>query len=101
MDDSNRSRPRLSSPALFLICAAAACVVYLLMNHVMVSDLIYKSDEREVYKSLVYAAWLACGFAVLFGLAISGPTPSLYVVLPVLLVSITINYSYRVISKRA
>ncbi|HYC47532.1 MAG TPA: sulfatase-like hydrolase/transferase [Burkholderiales bacterium] len=76
----------------------AALVTYLLMNYLLVDDVITQLPARVPYKSAAYIGWLGCGFVTLLALFATAPRMLLYVLVPVLFVSLVVNYAYASIA---
>jgi hypothetical protein len=81
--------------------AGIALLVYLAMNHLMVSDIVDHFYEREVYKSVIYGGWLLGGFMVLGAFVATAPRLILMGALSIILVSLATNYAYALISKNS
>lgn len=89
-------RPVLLLGALLL----GALVVYLGMNSLMVVAVAEDFATRGVAKSLVYAAWIACGFFTFTAVVLTARLPVLSVVALLSCVSVATNYAYAQIARR-
>jgi glucan phosphoethanolaminetransferase (alkaline phosphatase superfamily) len=77
-----------------------ALLAYVLMNHLMVTIVAGEFFSRGVHKSLVYVAWIGCGFAVFYAALLTAGRLGLLVLLAIACVSVSTNYAYAVIVKQ-
>src|SRR5688572_16914871 len=61
-------RQRLATAKFISVMAGAALIAYLAMNHLMFRDVMHYFSDRGTVVSLVYLAWMFCGFAVFLAL---------------------------------
>lgn len=92
-----------ASPARRLVgagvAALIAALVYAVMNHIMVNDVLAFFDERGALKSLVYLGWIFCGFVAFAAIFVTAGRLLLFVLLALFFVSLTTNYAYVLIAK--
>lgn len=93
-------RSRAGVRIRIIVAGACAFAAYVLMNHLMLSDIIDHFYEREVYKSVIYVLWLLCGFALLMAFMATAPRALLAAGVLIFLASLVTNYAYMVISRR-
>src|SRR5688500_1050140 len=93
------TRRRMAPATFLLVVSVAAFIVYLAMNHLMLSFVLDQFFERGVVKSSVYLAWIACGFVGFFALMVTAGRVALWIFLLLFLVSLVTNYAYIVIAK--
>jgi hypothetical protein len=73
--------------------------VYLVANDAMFVDIVNHLDEWSLAKSGVYSAWLECGFATFAIVMLAAPARWLWLVVPLVFVSLTTNYAFLGIVK--
>jgi glucan phosphoethanolaminetransferase (alkaline phosphatase superfamily) len=91
---------RSATAKVMSVIAAAALAAYVAMNHLMFGDVIHYFSARGTVVSLVYLAWMACGFVVFFALVALANRWVLLFLAPFFLVSLVTNYAYIVLGKR-
>ena len=94
------SRPTNSSRGLLIVLGMAALVAYLLMNHLMVSEVAGRFFTRELYKSIVYVSWIVCAFLVFSAALLTLRRTGLALLLLVSCVSATTNYVYATVGQQ-
>lgn len=92
---------RSSRAARTLAVLAAGLAVYLLMNHLMLGVVSEHFLERGVPKSLVYVAWMTCGYLLFFGVVVTSSRAVLAALLVLFAFSVATNYTYAAIFTEA
>src|SRR5688572_16697878 len=87
-------------PAMFLLMfSVAGLTVYVAMNYLMLQDVLEHFSDRGLFRSSIYLGMVACGFLVFFALVVTASRLALWLLLPLVLVSLATNYTYLILVK--
>lgn len=93
-------RQRLTTAKFMGAMAGAALIAYVAMNHLMFRDVIHYFSARGTAVSLVYLAWMGCGFVVFVALIALANRWVIVLLTPLFFLSLATNFAYMVLGKR-